>query len=180
MRIFRTKHGMTLSEILLAVIIMAAAFLPVIGVLSSSMNATEKDENTIRGISLCQEKINAIIQFPYDKVPTGNYSDHEFVSENTDGTTRVKFGTEIIGGVEYISKMNVASETVIFKVPTCDFEKKGENENEPDKWDFSDEVYTVDNMVKRYNVTVYWHDSGKSGGNMKSYTLSTLKADIRK
>lgn len=175
------KYGMTLTEVLLAVVLLAGAFLPIMGVMTSSIRATEKDEATIRAVNICQEKINMALQFPFDKFDVGPHSDETVESDNTTGKTKLVFGSEEIDGVIYTSKMDVTSETVEYNVPTPDFEAKGNNPEDPSAWKWETRHYIVDNMLKRFTVTVTWHDKGETGrsGSDKSYTLSSLKADIR-
>ncbi len=171
----KTKKAVTLVEILLAVVLMAGAFLPIMGLMTSSIKVTEQDENTQRAVMLCQEKLNAVLQMPFDKFPvsttpvvSGVYKNNEIVAS---------FGAQIIDGVEYTSSLLVEQYPIQFNVPTCDFYQKGENRNDPSGWGFTDVVYDASDKVKRFTVTINWHDHGRT--NQKFYTLSSLKADIR-
>ena len=173
----KTKRAVTLVEILLAVVLMAGAFLPIMGLMTSSIKVTEQDESTQRAVMLCQEKLNAVLQMPFDKfavssnpIVSGSYNSNEIVAS---------FGAQIIDGVEYTSSLLVEQYTVKFNVPTCDFTRKGDSRYsaDPSQWGFTDIEYDASDKVKRFTVTVNWHDKGRS--NQKFYTLSSLKADIR-
>ena len=164
---------MTLVEILLAVVLMAGAFLPIMGVMSSSIKATEQDENTQHAVMLCQEKLNAVLQMPFNSFDNGTVNK----GGKTSGDITVTFGTEPKEGVNFVSSLVVEPYNAVFNVPTCDFSKKGENKTNPKAWGFSNIQYSVSDKVKRFTVTVKWKDKGRD--NEKFYTLSSLKADIR-
>jgi Tfp pilus assembly protein PilV len=174
---FKTKKAVTLVEILLAVVLMAGAFLPIMGLMTSSIKVTEQDENTQRAVMLCQEKLNAVLQMPFDKfsvnskpIVSGTYNNNEIVAS---------FGAQIIDGVTYTSSLLVEQYNVSFNVPTCDFTRKGDSryKNDPSQWGFNVIQCDASDKVKRFTVTVNWQDKGKD--NQKFYTLSSLKADIR-
>ena len=179
----KIKNGFTLTEIMLACVLMAFAFLPIMGVMSSSIKATEKDESTQKAVALCQEKLNMCLQMPFEDMPLGSHggdTNKSLSSKNTTNQLILKLGPETFDGVVYKSKLEVVKERVTFSVPTCDFALKGDekNKNNPSAWGWTYPTYTFDDMVKRYTVTVVWRDKG--GKVDKNYTLSSLKADIRK
>jgi hypothetical protein len=176
-RFLKPKKAVTLVEILLACVLMAGAFLPIMGMMSSSIKATEQDENTQRAVMLCQEKLNSVLQMPFNKFPVsstpitnGRYNSNQIVAS---------FGAQIIEGVTFTSSLKVEPYVITYNVPTCDFTRKGDRQfrNNPNQWGFSNIAYTVTDKVKRFTVTVNWTDKGRS--NQKFYTLSSLKADIR-
>ncbi len=173
-RIFvKSKSAVTLVEILLAVVLMAGAFLPIMGVMSSSIKITEQDEATQRAVMLCQDKLNSVLQMPFNTFAVGNVTS----GEKSSGDIKVTFGQKTIDGVSFTSSMVVEPYVVVYNVPTCDFSSKGENKTNPRRWGFSNVRYTVADKVKRFTVTVKWKDKGRT--NEKFYTLSSLKADIR-
>lgn len=181
------KRAFTLAEILLAVILMALAFLPIVGLLTSSIKLTEQDENTQRAVRLCQEKLNILIQMPYSYFDNNNSSITLVGGEYKYNELNLILGEEIFEGIVYNTSLVIEPYKVIYHVPTCDFSLKGSDvlkaskENrkpDPSKWGWSDVTYTVEDKVKRYTVTVKWNDRGKNV--KKEYTLSTLKANLRK
>lgn len=179
------NKGVTLVEILLACILMAGAFLPVMGVLSSSYKITDKDASTQTGVAVCQEKLNKVLQFPYDKFPEGTEIVGEFKSDNTENTVILKLGDEDnadnINGVKYVSTLKVAYESITFhNIYLCDFNVKLEKPDNPELWlkKYSNfEIPASTHRIKRYTVTTVWTDRG--GKTSKSYSLSALKTDIR-
>ena len=175
--LIKTKKAVTLVEILLACVLMAGAFLPIMGVMTSSFKATEQDECTQRAVMLCQEKLNAVLQMPFDKFNTsstpiskGRYESNQIIAS---------FGQDLIEGTPYISTLLVEPYEVTYNVPTCDFSKKGDSRYKanPRQWGFHPVSYTVTDKVKRFTVSVKWKDKGRT--NEKFYTLSSLKADVR-
>lgn len=177
------KKGFTLTEIMLACVLMAFAFLPIMGVMSSSIKATEKDEATQKAVSLCQEKLNMCLQMPFEDMVLGTHGGDtakSLSSKNTTNQLVLRLGPEKFDNITYKSQLVVSKQSVTFSVPTCDFALKGEekNKNNPDAWGWTYPSYTFDDMVKRYTVTVTWRDQGSKTD--KTYTLSSLKADIRK
>ncbi len=179
----RNKKAVTLAEILLACVLMALAFLPIMGLMSSSIKITEQDENTQRAVRLCQEKLNIVMQMPYDTF--GKSITSKMTLDTTDKKNKdiaLVLGEEVFDGIPYKSILTIEPYTVIYHVPTCDFSLKGADTKKaapnPANWGWTDLTYTVTGKVLRYSVTVKWKDHGKS--NEKEYTLSTLKADLRK
>lgn len=173
----KTKKGMTLNEILLAVVILALAFIPIIGVISSSMRITEKDDHIIKGISLCQEKLSAALQLPFNHFVEGVY-DTDIESNNGDLSIKVKLGDEEFR-IPYHSELKVTNEIVKYKVPMCDFTQRAKNPNAHSSWMNLREV-EIKNMVKRYTVTVQWSEKEGKKEEKRFYTLSALKANVRR
>lgn len=178
------KKGVTLVEILLACILMAGAFLPVMGVMSSSYKVTDKDVSTQTGVAVCQEKLNKILQFPYDKFPESEAIIGEYKSGNDDNSVVLRLGdgeyAENINGVKYVTTLKVAYESATFhNVYLCDFNVKASDPTHPDKWfkKYEFEIAANTHRIKRYTVTTTWTDRG--GKNPKTYSLSALKTDIR-
>lgn len=178
----KIRKGMTLSEIMLAVSILAIAFIPIIGVISSSLKATEKDDNRIKAMLLCQEKLGVALQFPFEFfTPVFSPYNDSYESPNANGKLTLVLGSETIKHVTYTSTLTVASETVTFAVPVVDFTQKPfDSLEDPNGWIKREDI-TVHDMVKRYTVTVTWRDPGDNpASDPKFYTLSVLKANIQR
>ena len=176
----KRKKGMTLNEIMLAVVILAIAFIPIVGVISSSMKATEKDERIIKAMELCQGKLSIALQFPFDFFDPGDYNTNQ-TSNNTDHQLVLKLEPETIKSITYTPTLTVASETVNFTVPVVNFTKKPHDScNNPQDW-ITVEPITVQDMVKRYTVTITWSEPGDDPiASPKFYTLSVLKANVQR
>ena len=182
----KSRKAVTLVEILLACVLLAGAFLPIMGLMTSSIRATEQDENTQRAVMLCQEKLNMALQMPFNKFPVTKKTVYDKGSFTSNQVT-LELGKRDFEGIAYTSTLTVEPYTVTFHVPTCDFDKKGNNiinktnaglTPTPGDWGWNDEVtHVITDKVKRYTVKVVWKDVGKTA--VKEYVLSSLKADVR-
>ena len=72
----KSRKAVTLMEILLACVLMAGAFIPIMALMSSSIKATEQDENNQRAVMLCQEKLNMVLQMPYSTFEAETKTDY--------------------------------------------------------------------------------------------------------
>lgn len=181
----KSRKAVTLVEILLACVLMAGAFLPIMGLMTSSIRVTEQDENNQRAVMLCQEKMNMVLQMPFNKF---NVTTKTTFPANTyqSQDIRLIIGDETFEGIKYTSTLTVEPVEVTFNVPTCKFDLKGNDvlnakkkniKPVPKNWGWNDVSHKVTNKVKRYTVKVEWKDVGK--GAVKEYILSSLKADVR-
>jgi len=73
MKNINRSTGMTLTEVMLAMALLASAFIPIIGVMGTSIKATDKDDRTIKAVNLCQEKLNRALQFPFTSISVGTH-----------------------------------------------------------------------------------------------------------
>ena len=64
--------GMTLTEIVLAIVLLALTFIPIMNVLGTTIKGNQKEEKVVKAIHLAQTKLNAAIQFPFNDIPTNN------------------------------------------------------------------------------------------------------------
>ena len=173
----KLKNGMTLNEIMIALVIMAVAFIPIIGVMSSSIKTTQKDENIIRAINICQETLNTALQFPFNEIKVGNFTT-DIKSANTNLQSIIRLGNIAMGSVTYETSLKVEHpSSLVINVPMCDFTAKAQDTSgDPANW-MRTRQRQVKDLVKRYTVTVNWKDTD---GHKKFYRLSALKADIRR
>lgn len=181
----KSKKAVTLVEILLACVLMAGAFLPIMGLLTSSIRITEQDENTQRAVMLCQEKMNMALQMPFDKFKVTKKTTFPADTYESNEVTLV-LGEQKFDGIKYTSTLTVEPYEVTFVVPTCKFADKGKDvliaeKNKtkpvPKNWGWQNVSHKITNKVLRYTVRVEWKDVGKDA--VKEYILSSLKADVR-
>jgi type II secretory pathway pseudopilin PulG len=182
-----SRSAMTLTEIILAMALLASAFIPIIGVMGSSMKVTEKDNRTIRAVNLCQEKMNQALQFPFgilekDANPTKVYGQNSpEVIQSSTGANKIilTLGPEEIDGFEFRAELKVQDRPGTFVVPMYDpFEKaKPANRNDPSKWGWSEETIAYNKMYYQYTMTIFWSDKGDS--QQKEYSLSSFKSKVR-
>lgn len=190
---FYNKKAFTLNEVMLAVVIIAVTFIPIVGVLTSSFKTTEKDDHIIKAMQLCQEKLGTAVQFPFGFFARGTYNTTQ-TSANSDDPSdpsnkplKLVLGEEedeFLKKVKFSSTLVVEEPTMSFNnVPVFDFTGLGDNPNygsDPSAF-VTPTNRDITGMVKRYTVTVTWEEKEKNAtGNSRFYTLSTLKVDVRR
>ncbi len=176
-----TRKGMTLTEVMLAMALLASAFIPIIGVMGTSIKATDKDDRTIKAVNLCQEKLNRALQFPFESIAPGTYGGAVakiLTSNVAAGAISLTLGPETIDGVSFTSQLVVTDIPGVFSVPTYDPFAKGNQPNTPANWGWVDRNIPYSNLYHRYVLTVTWQDKGVKTG--KFYTLASHKAKIRR
>lgn len=172
---------MTLTEVMLAMALLASAFIPIIGVMGTSIKATDKDDRTIKAVNLCQEKLNRALQFPFEALATGNYGGAAAKVLTTNaaaGAISLTLGPETIDGVNFTSQLTITDRPGTFRVWTYDAFAKGKNMNNPANWGWADRKLPYANLFHSYVVRVTWQDKGSNTN--KFYTLASFKAKIRR
>lgn len=172
------KQGVTLTEIMIGMFILALSFLPVIGVMSSSVKSTGKEDDLNRAMNLCQEKLNTAMQFPFDFfVPyLGSEIDNGVLATPTaNPIVSLQLGGETINGVVFTSTLTVTDRPDEFNVPVLKLETA-----EPDDvstWEFVNKKVFYSNLVHIYALKVSWRSKGEQTDRF--YTLSTFRANLR-
>jgi hypothetical protein len=169
----RQNSGMALSEIMVAVFILALAFIPIIGVMGSSIRATGKEDSVNRAMNLCQEKLNTSLQFPFDFFTPHLNKDID-IAINSPGVT-MELGEETIQGIKYTSILRVSDRPGTFNVPVRDLTLG--NPDKPETWQFSNVAVPYSNLVYSHTLTVTWLNKGEK--TPKSYALVTFRAKLR-
>lgn len=180
------RAGLSLIEIMLAMAILASAFIPIIGVMGTAAKATDKDNRTIKAMELCQDKLNKALQFPFDGPVLGNTLNPRG-GKRTFGTASetIKSGQislhlgpgELIDGIPFDSTLVSEDIAATFSVPVYDAFEKGEHSTNPDLWGWTDKKIGYTRVFSKYTVTVKWQDAGNN--REKYYTLVSFKAKTR-
>lgn len=180
------KSGITLTEIMMAMALLATAFIPIIGIMGSSVRVTDKDERTIKVVNLCQEKMNQALQFPFgilegpaNSTKTYGNASLEILDSSAEANKIVlRVGPDSINGFNFKAVLEVADRPGSFLVPMYDPFAKAANPNDPTSWGWSDEIKPYSGMYYQYTMTITWKDKG-SNNVEKSYTLSSFKSKVR-
>ena len=167
-----SSRGVTLMEVMLAVVILALSFIPIIGVMGASVKATGKEDSLNRAMNLCQEKLNTSLQFPFHHFDLN--LDTEINSTMSAGSLVLTLGSETIEGVTYTSSLTVTDRTGSFLVPVRDLSKG--DQDDPKTWTFNDQTVKYDNLVHAHKVKV--SGVGKGGDKELFYTLVTFRAKL--
>ncbi|HOY66343.1 MAG TPA: prepilin-type N-terminal cleavage/methylation domain-containing protein [Candidatus Ozemobacteraceae bacterium] len=167
------QRGVTLTEIMIAMFIIAISFMPIMGALGTSVKATVKEDTVVRAMNLCQEKLNTSLHFPFEFfVP--NLGTPIDVPIATPGVS-LTLGPETIEGVTYTSVLTVSDRPGIFRVPVRNLAVG--NPADPKTWTFTNRNVAYNNLVHTYTLEVSWIDKG--GTARRFYTLVTFRADLR-
>lgn len=174
------KNGVTLIEIMLAMVILAMAFIPIMGVMGTSVKATDKDNRTIKAIEMCQKKLNKALQFPFKSQLTppvgGSFTFGGVASETKKaGNIFLQLGPNTTeDGFKFITTLTTEDIGVNFHVPVYDPLAKEQNPNNPAMWGWgtADQVIPYTGVFTKYTMKIQWKDAG----NNKFYTLVSFKA----
>jgi prepilin-type N-terminal cleavage/methylation domain-containing protein len=185
-RLHKTACGMTLTEIMLAMALLASAFIPIIGVMGTSMKVTDKDDRTIRAVNICQDKMNRALQFPFGileppargTVTYGGVASQTLRSDSTGNAIELHLGPEEINGVPMTTELVITDLPGRFQVPTFDDDAKFRNATDTTQWGWTEQNLPYEGLYYRYVLTVRWRDKGSNED--KFYTLASNKARIRR
>lgn len=182
----KMNAALSLIEVILAMVILASAFIPIIGVMGTAAKATDKDNRTIKAMDLCQDKLNKALQFPFDDTdlantlnPRGSVRKFGEFTEVilTSGQIKLRLGPgENIDGVIYDSMLVSTDATGTFHVPMYDAFAKGVASTTPSSWNWADKEVDFERVFSKYAVTVKWKDQANRS---QHYTLVSFKAKTR-
>lgn len=174
MRVGKKKSGFNLTEIMLAVFILAATFLPIMGVLSNSIRFTSKDDSVIRAMTICQEKLDTALKFPFPFF-NANLGVDLTGTVLSSGTLSLSLNSETVKNVNYRYVLNVSDRNGNFAVREKDLDVGNDT---PSTWNFNASVdVPYAGIFHRYSMTVFWTFPGDPVE--KSYRLVTFRADLR-
>lgn len=183
MKNYKTNFGVTLIEILMAVGFLAMAFIPIIGLLGSSIKITDKDQSNILAMNLCQEKLNTALQFDFNTFDS--WLGNELTNiDITKGTLTLSLKSITQNGVTYNFKLKVEDRPGSFTVASRDFTAESGGGTTPvADWMFTKaQKYNYSGLVHRYTMSVQWKDKGKATDDkaiVKDYILVTFKAKLK-
>jgi len=176
------RNGITLTEIMLATILMAVAILPIVGVFSQGHRLTQKDMRRISAIHLAESTMNKLLKLPYDQVPTGTRTNNLAAASGT-----VPLGA-VAGeaNATYTISLTVSDYPVTFAYHPVDLNEASYNIDKSETWKFLDEttagaVFDGSGihkpiMVKQYEITVSWLEPNNL--TPPPIRVSTLKANL--
>ena len=182
---YRSRRAISLTEIMMAMALVATAFIPIVGVMGTSMKATDKDDRTIKAVNICQEKMNQALQFPFGILEPAVNSSKTYGATNAEvfnssaeiGKIVLKLGPDNLEGFDYKAVLTVTDRPGSFNVPMYDPFEKAKFPNNPSKWGWSSKVKDYEGMYYQYTMTVTWKDKGSN--IEKNYSLSSFKSKVR-
>lgn len=185
LRHLKNSSAITLTEIMMAMALVATAFIPIMGVMGTSIKATDKDNRSIKAVNLCQQKMNQALQMPFGYLEASANPDVEFGTgiqetlQSTAGSKIIKLivGPEEIDGIQFKSVLKVEDKPGSFEVPMYDPAAKAANKDDPTAWNWNTKTIDYSEMCYQYTMTVYWKDKGSN--RQKRYTLASFKSRVR-
>ncbi|NLF96608.1 MAG: hypothetical protein GX569_07710 [Candidatus Riflebacteria bacterium] len=176
------KNGITLTEIMLATILMAVAILPIVGIFSQGHKLTQKDMRRIDAIHLAESSMNKLLKLPYDQVPVGTLNNNLVAASGTIALGNVKGE----GNATYTISLTVSNYPVTFAYHPVDLNDASYNIDKSETWKFLDEttegaVFDGSGvhrpiMVKQYDISVSWTEPNNIAP--PPIQVSTLKANL--
>lgn len=187
-RVSRNGSGITLLELMIAMFILAVAFIPVIASLGSSLSGTEKDERSITSLQLAQSALAAAIQFPFSALPTfaggGNgpwtiggdvnviqYPTSPGVNEMVMRVGRIK-----VFKTTYKLLLTIEDVPLTFKFKTYNITEKDKFPTTPSSWGWANSSFSVQQVHHRYTMTAEWTEPD---GKTKFCSLVSYKSDLK-
>ncbi|OIP26070.1 hypothetical protein AUK22_07280 [bacterium CG2_30_54_10] len=190
------KIGFTLTEIVMAVAILALSFLPIIGVMGSSIKGTQKDEEVIKAVHLGQSLMNTAIQFPFNELvskkgvgpgPAWSFGGlTSFTYTTTSGNLTLELGPMNEGRFKFNSELVISDVPVQFQVPLYNPSAKASDTSpanpakpDPSNWGWQPPISLpktpLSGVYHRYLLTVRWADP-LHGSHF--YSLVSFKAKL--
>lgn len=158
---------------MIAIMILAVAFLPTIGVFGTSIKSTQKDNRVIRAMNICQDKLDTALKFSFGfyKANLGAVLTN---AELSTGTLTLDLNDETIKTVTYRYELLVEDRPGDFTVRERDLD---EGDEDPDTWVFNaEQEIPYEDILHRYKMTVYWKTPEEADEHF--YTLVTFRADL--
>ena len=169
---------MTLTEIVLAVVLLALSFLPIMNVLGTTIKGSQKDERLGKAMHMAQTKLNAAIQFPFGDILINNAGKSTFGGgaawsyATNSGLLRLSLGPE----EGFQTSLSIVDEPVSFTHQVYDPVLKAANPNNPSAWNWTNYLSpTYSGLFHKYTLIVKWTDRT---ANDRFYSLITYKAKL--
>jgi hypothetical protein len=187
------RKGVTLTEIMLALFILSAAFLPIIGVMSTGIRGTQKDETILRGVQLAQKTLNTALQLPFGDLVAnrggGGNGPWTFGSAGAEfryatGSTELCLGKVLEGTLEYTLVLEISDVPFIFNLSVHNPMARNNASDSPALWGWQTNVKVPrvgeqSGLYHRYALTANWFDRGATEGTQRTYRLVSYKARLQ-
>lgn len=181
----QNRRAFSLIEIMIAMAIIAFAFMPIIGAMSTSMRGTMKDEKVVQAMNMAQTSLNAALQFPFDALPAysrslggpanGPWSFGGTAQPNFSyATSSLALRLGQIG--DFTVDLRIFDEQVTFVVPQYSAASRSVDiASNPANWSWTNYTSpTMQGVYHKYVLTVSWLDQNGT----KTYRLASFKARL--
>ncbi len=173
MRRVHPANGITLLEIMFAVIILAMSMIPIAGVMGVGLRGTSKDFRNLSAIQFLEGTMRQVLAADYSRVPTG-----ALTTPVNLGTFTLPLGDIASGGTTFNLSLQVTEEAVSMRYRPIRVDLGSFVATNPSTWVFDGAVSTLDFdnsntmqafRVKRIQGLVTWSE----------YELGAQKREIR-
>jgi hypothetical protein len=178
---------------MLALFILSAAFLPIIGVMSTGIRGTQKDETILRGVQLAQKTLNTALQLPFGDLVAnrggGGNGPWTFGSAGVEfsyatGSLELRLGKVLEGTLEYTLVLEVRDEPFVFNLSVHNPMARNNASDSPALWEWQNDVKVPrigeqSGLYHRYALTATWFDRGSTQGTQRIYRLVSYKARLQ-
>jgi hypothetical protein len=186
------RVGMTLTEIMLSVGILAVAFIPIIGVMGNSIKGTQKDDRIIRAVNLAQTKLNIAMQFPFNELANNwggggagpwSFPNATSTYSSPNGQLSLVLGSITDEGTIFSVSLQITNVPVQFRLQTYNpasftLDRRLSTPN-PNNWGWSAvrnlPTSPLTGVYQRMVLTVNWTEPGVG---QRFYSLVTFKGDL--
>ena len=187
-------RGITLTELVLAMAVLAFTFIPIMGALTTSIKGTMKDERVVQAINLAQTSLNTALQFPFDELASHSRAVLGGPASGPwtfGGTAQPAFQYPVTPGVNglilrlgqvgtFTVDLAITDEPVQFTIQTYSpASRAADTTNDPTTWNWSlltnYPTPAMTGVYHRYVLTVAWQDRQVA---TKTYCLASFKAKL--
>lgn len=165
----RRNQGITLLEIMFAVIILATAMIPIASMIGFGFKGTMKDYRNIVALQLLESTLNQVMAANYDVIPEGTLTT-PVILDGSDANARIPLGAIATGGYTFNVSLNVTPQTVTFTYQSIRFDAPGFIASNPATWQFTgDQTVTYNQAsglfarrVRRVEGIINWTEPNAS------------------
>ena len=186
----RKKIGVTLIEVTMAVVFLALAFIPIMGLFSSNLKITERDNANIMAMQLCQEKLDTALSMSFKALSAYAKDTPQVITNKVLKDQNITLDLNEFkwskGNVVFHFEFTVSDRPGTFTIKPRNIETESAN---PENTPTSNNTYKFGatqkipykNLVHKYKMRVWWQGRGKTKADqtIKDYTLVTYKANLK-
>lgn len=176
---------------MIAIFIISVAFIPIIGVMGTTIKGTQKDEKMLRAVQLAQTTLNTALQIPFNSLVSerggggdGPWTFGQGASPFVYATQSIelRLGSVPIGGITYSLVLHIRDENPQFTLQTHNPMLRANASETPGLWGWVNTVQPTQlsarrGLFHRYQLSVTWQDPSFPGE--RSYRLVSYKARLQ-
>lgn len=174
----RSYRGITLLEIMFALIILATAMIPIASMIGFGFKGTMKDFRNIVALQLLESTMNQVHSAAYDSLPEGTHT-VPLLLVATDTNARIPLGAIASGGYTFNVSLNIVAQDVTFAFQAVRYDAPGFVASNPATWQFTGNQTISFNQasglfarrVRRVEAVVNWTEPNAVARTIRAVTL---------